>query len=128
MRKFLIALSFILLVSCSPLANFEIYDIYSNYAYVYDEDIMIEDSFPPQMLEKGEGFVMYMGESARTMHRNRVTIIFVRQYIFPIKNKVKVPNGSKIYVEVINDGEPHYSRYVIVNGKKYMMDNEMAEE
>ena len=128
MRKFLIILGLILLNSCMPLANFETYDIYSNYEFVYDENVMIKDEWPPEILEKGEGFIMYRGKSEKTIYRKHITTIFVGEYIFPISCKVKVPNGSKIYEEIINKGEPLYRRYIIVNSKKYMMYSEISKE
>jgi len=127
MKKLLLVLGIILLgFGCMPMANSVKFDIYSNYDIVYNRDVMIKDQFPPEILELGEGFVMYMGYSERTKYRDGHTLIYIDQYVFPIECKVEVSNGTVICVEVINNGQAHYSRYVIINGRKYMMSMEQS--
>ena len=125
MRKILLVLGMILLgFGCMPLANSVSFDIYSNYDIIYNKDVMIKDQFPPEVLKVGEGFVMYMGKSDKTLWRQKHTLIYVDQYVLPIKDKVNVPNGTVICVEVNNNGKTPYARYVLISGRKYIMSME----
>lgn len=121
MKKLLLSLGLLLLIACAPLADSIQCDVHNNYPIIFNEDVMIKDTFPPQVLELDEGYIIYVGTSERTIRRKGITVIFVDDRIFTIKCKVIVPNGSKIYVEVVNKGKSDYSRYIITNGRKYMM-------
>lgn len=122
MKKILLIIGIVLLVfSCMTTAHFITYDIYSNYGIIYNKDVMLKDQLPPEILDLGEGFVMYMGTSDKTLHKNKHTLIYIDQYMFAIKDKVDVPYKTPICVEVVNGGEAHYTRYVIIEGHKYKM-------
>ena len=118
--KKLILLLFIALLSCAPMAEFIEYDIYSNYAYIYDEDIMIKDYFPPVILEKEESYVIYLGESLKTKRAAGETLIYVKEKIYPICGKVKVMNGTRIYIQLSNPTGLKYVFHLILDGKRYM--------
>lgn len=106
--------------SCAPPAKFRSFDIYEHYLFVYDEDVMISDQFPPTILEEGESYVIYLGKSERTKRRRGITWIYIKEKVHPICGKVEVRNGTKIYMEISNPTGLKYRYHLIINGKRYM--------
>ena len=129
MKKFILILFLaIFSLSCAPMAEFIEYDIYAWHPFIYDEDVMIKDHFPPLILEKGESYVVYLGESIRTKRSSGETSIYVKEKVYPICGKVSVWNGTRIYLELSNPTGLEYKYHLIFDGKRYMQNtytNEM---
>jgi hypothetical protein len=111
------------MVGCMPSAKSTEFDIWANYPFVYNEDAPISKEFPPLVLEEGESYPIYIGTSTKNKKRKGHTIIFVGERTFPIKGKLQVWNGTKIYIIVANEGNQFYDYYLVIKGQKYVMEN-----
>ena len=124
MKKFLLVLSLVMFsLSCAPLAEFVEYDIYSNYGFIYNEDLDLGKHFPPVILEKGESYVLYLGNSQKSKRLQGETIIYINDKIFPICGKLDIRNGTRIYMQISNTSGLAYEYHIIFNGKRYMQSN-----
>lgn len=111
--------------SCAPPAKYRTFDIYEHYPLIYDEDgVWIKDNFPPTILEEGQSYVLYLGQSKKTKRRQGITLIYVKDKVHPICGKVEVKNGTKVYMQISNPTGAKYRYHLIIDGKRYMQHEE----